>query len=763
MNEAQLKLFIRQAFSVENIADKALDKTDPIFKQVMQLVREKILALPEPNIMREEQWRAVQEEITTILQSGNDVFAQFLVDELYLSHPKMKEDAQRMIAALPSTKVFPGAAGQIEGMPMVAGLQSVQLQESVRSTINKVKVNNTRLVDLFGLQDIDTAKPAVLRDAISPWVKSNLKVIDGIVRTGILQGADTEAIANQIGKLMRKGVVRSGIRITETVDFQGTDAARRIRAQAKAVARTAVQDMNRRVHEQVWDANQFSSDLRWEWVAAFDSRTCPVCAPLDNILRMRRKSFPEWPIHVNCRCQVVLVDPEDEDPRAGIDVSPEEDGFDKKGGRKYKSKINVKGENLYRKAFDVKGENPSYADFLAQADRKTQGMFFGGENAGSIRAERFRSLIKQGMKPRDAMNKLITNAPTRRNVLKKIDITKIKFKPADEVIQKLGSTDFDLAIEEGGKILEKWDKEIGLTKSLKVYESIQKKQNRIFDQLLERYEAVPKGPKKAAAKAAFLRSTSYTDKAFQKYRDKFRVLRTKMLETNLTEEQVKSLKDNVWFSDHKIIKNRENYKKGTEEFIRMFNGKGFTKAVQGSATDPRNSPTIGTIQAVTERASNNLKGTVKVPFDFNKTTLFHELMHSVEAQNPWMGTAARKWAATKAYATKQLEMAFGEKFTNNLFDFSYKGRQLEKPLFALEGITGKPFADYEKAWADDYLSPYMGKFYDMKTMGFPDLVATEVFTVAIERLAEGNPTQIMALNKKHPELFRFFIWLSQQP
>lgn len=59
-------------------------------------------------------------------------------------------------------------------------------------------------------------------------------------------------------------------------------------------------------------------------------------------------------------------------------------------------------------------------------------MFFGGGNAGSIRADRFRTFIKGGLPPREAMQKLITNAPRPNQTLKKIDITKVRFKKADE-------------------------------------------------------------------------------------------------------------------------------------------------------------------------------------------------------------------------------------------------------------------------------------------------------------------------------------------
>ena len=59
-------------------------------------------------------------------------------------------------------------------------------------------------------------------------------------------------------------------------------------------------------------------------------------------------------------------------------------------------------------------------------------MFFGGGNAGSIRAERFRSLVKKGTPPREAMNKLITNAPRVKQQLTRIDITKVRFKSVEE-------------------------------------------------------------------------------------------------------------------------------------------------------------------------------------------------------------------------------------------------------------------------------------------------------------------------------------------
>ena len=107
----------------------------------------------------------------------------------------MREQAEKMVSAIPSVNIFPGTAGEIRGLPTVAGLQTIEMQDSVRAAVNSTKVNSTRLIDLFGLQDVDEFRPAIFKDTMSPWIKQKIKIIDGIVRTGIFQGAETEAIA----------------------------------------------------------------------------------------------------------------------------------------------------------------------------------------------------------------------------------------------------------------------------------------------------------------------------------------------------------------------------------------------------------------------------------------------------------------------------------------------------------------------------------------------------------------------------------------
>ena len=782
-------MFIRQAFSLDNIADGVIDRLDPSLRQSMAWVRGKVLELPDASLLREEEWKKMMSDIGTYLQSGNNVFAQFLIDDLRVWYPELKKTSEKMIREISPVKLMPGTAGQIEGMPTIGGLQTVELQDSVKDAIRNTKVNNTRLVDLFGLQDIDMAKPAIFRQTMTPWIKSNLKIIDRTVRTGILQGADTQAIADQIAGVMITGVKKRGVLDPATQLFtEGKDAYTQIKAQAKAVARTAVQDMNRQVNEQVWDEQTFSSDLRWEWVAAFDSRTCPVCAPLDNILRKDRKSFPEWPIHVNCRCQVVLVDPEDKDARAGIDISPEEDGFDRPGGRekpgrKYKSKINVKGEQFYRKAFDVKGENPSYADFLAQSDRVTQGTFFGGGNAGSIRAERFNTYLLEGKTPTQALHKLITNAPKPKSVLRKIDIEKVKFKDisllkaAEEAkaqIERTSSASFKRLRKKGDDFLRENHE------SVLVYESIVKKRKRAVEAIRKEKGTINRklkkillnDSKKDQIKLAtplknrfnkledqYARILDIEEKAWDKMAGNMRKVRRDITKvTPEFKEFVDKLIDDIDIVTPKVgtkfiergslikieqtltaaqnMKDKNLVKNSIKDFMYMFKGKGLTG----------NNP-LKRVEILTRdlRSYNENNQVWSIP---KKSVVFHELMHTVEKQRQDMFFTARRWLSGKAFTEDKLK-----KLRSHLGSKTPEFYKNNKPAFhPVDIFKNEAYMLERPRWVNDYMDGYMGVLY-------PDnWESTELWTVMAQEF--DTPGHMIKVLEKHPDFFRVMLGLA---
>ena len=221
------------------------------------------------------------------------------------------------------------------------------MADSTKYLLN-TKVNGKRVIDLFIPKD----------GAPSSFTKANRKMIDQLVTGGIIRGDSTAKIAEAVSKQLPQ----------------------QMQAQALALSRTAIQDYNRQVKEEVWNANRDAFarlGLKYEWVAALDSRTCPTCAPLDGSVKDNKTDFPKTPVHVNCRCQVVLIDPNDkDDPRSRYgQLASENPTKGQPGG--YATKKKVKGDNLYRKnrEFKPKKDQPvTYATYLADLARKAKGV-----------------------------------------------------------------------------------------------------------------------------------------------------------------------------------------------------------------------------------------------------------------------------------------------------------------------------------------------------------------------------------------------------
>ena len=368
MNDRQLALFIRHAFALERYGEDAVKVANPELRKAILRVQEIIRGrFPEEGLLRDKALRDLMPAVAEAMRPYNRAFAEALVGKMVDKTPEIQEAAIEMVE-----RARPVAPIEVQAGPVA---QSVELAL-------KTKVNNVKLSKLFNVDG---------EDAMSVWTKTNLKAISGEVQRGIIEGTLTEDIARTIA---------------------GPNAERRIRGQARAVARTAIQDYNRQVHEEVWDANAEALEgLEYEYVAALDSRTCPTCAPQDGKQEPRRSDFDiQPPVHVNCRCRLVLVDPEDpDDIRNGIQLKA-----DKPTGQgAYKTKVKVKGKKFYRQAEPVKGD--TYADYLAGSDRLTQVQFFGGGPIGRDRAQWFRTVVKdKKLTPEKALQKLLTGPVDKR-------------------------------------------------------------------------------------------------------------------------------------------------------------------------------------------------------------------------------------------------------------------------------------------------------------------------------------------------------------
>lgn len=428
MNAKQLEIFIREAFQAERWTAEIMEDVSPAFVQAMAEVRRIVGQLPNESLLRDMEWRRrYLPQVEQAIVPFNDALAEAVVQKMVEAGPGLEvatfSELRAAGVAVPSTRVIGNLGGGIS--------------DFTRMALESEVVKGTSLTRLFGYG------PDTDPQTTPPFTRSNLRVINQKVAAGIMNGTPTEEIANQIAREV-PAPGRRRLRINE----KGT-IAHEVNAWAKAIARTGIQDMNRQVHEQVWEANEVSGDeWGYEWVSALDPRVCPVCAPMDGKVRDKRSDFPLWPAHFNCRCQVVLIDKDErEDVRFGIEVSEKQFEYNGvpinklKGDERrkalssgyYASKVKVKGERLNRKVkeFDAAPgqRRVTYGDYLAQSNEQTQAAFFGGAK----RAGDFRAWMGAGKTPAQAMQKTIINMPGTTGALKDINPAKVRFRPLKDL------------------------------------------------------------------------------------------------------------------------------------------------------------------------------------------------------------------------------------------------------------------------------------------------------------------------------------------
>ena len=276
-------------------------------------VRRLISELPEESLLRGRAWRDMQPIVKIEMEPYAKGLRRAIEQQEVAGSPEMAAYAQREAEAA-------GAAiNRSLGAPT---------QTSVIAQLEKTRVGKARFRELFSPK----------QGPITPWTQSMFRVVDRKVRAGMIEGLTTQVIAdNVVHETISRGV--------PGVSLRGQTATRQIRAQAMAMTRTVTQDVANQIKEQVWDANADAlSGFVYQWSSALDSRTCATCAPLDNKTWKTRREAPTVPIHVNCRCQLLLIDPEDEfwqdDKRTGQQISetPYKTG--------YKTKVKVKGRSV---------------------------------------------------------------------------------------------------------------------------------------------------------------------------------------------------------------------------------------------------------------------------------------------------------------------------------------------------------------------------------------------------------------------------------
>lgn len=393
MSERQLKSIVRHAFSLVDTADRAVLDVDQLLGRVMLQVRRLVETLPEESLLRNKAWA----ELSTAAKLEMEPYSQALRTAVYreeaISAPGMAEYAKR-------EATYAGAN--------ITGTLNAPAAANVAAMVDKAKIGRTRFRQLFGTKD----------GMVSPWTQGMFRVVDRNVRTGILQGLTTQQIANQVvHETVSRGV--------PGVTLQGQTSVRQIRAQAMAMSRTVTQAVNNQVKTQFYKENADAVEgFIWMHFAALDSRTCETCAPLSGKESRDGKTFtdgtpvPDYPIHVNCRCDLVLIDPDDpfwkDGRQTGQQIS--EKPFSAKKEGTYKTKIKVKGQRFYRQAREFTGNN--FSDYLASSNLTTQTEFFGGGPIGKRRARFFRrELDRMNKDPQQILESMLTGPTTARKFI----------------------------------------------------------------------------------------------------------------------------------------------------------------------------------------------------------------------------------------------------------------------------------------------------------------------------------------------------------
>ena len=394
MNEDQLKAVVRHAFSLVDTADRAVLDVDQLLGRVMLQVRHLVETLPEEALFRNKAWTELSMAAKLEMESYTQALRSAVYREEGISAPGMAEHAKR-------EATYAGANITKPALTVSSA--------NVVAMVDEAKIGKASFKRLFGTKT----------GAVSPWTQGMFNIVDRNVRTGILQGLSTQEIANQVVH----ETIKNGV---PGVTLQGNTSVRQIRAQAQAMARTVTQDINQQIKNRVQEANKDAiKGMIWQHFSALDSRTCQTCAPLSGKTTTDKKTFedgtpvPYYPIHVNCRCDLVLIDPKDQEPKLpkmGQQIS--ETPFNPDNPGTYKTKVKVKGERFYRQAREFTGNN--YGDYLAASNLTTQTEFFGGGQIGVKRARYFRNQLARAGKGKDPMQILegmLTGPTTARKFI----------------------------------------------------------------------------------------------------------------------------------------------------------------------------------------------------------------------------------------------------------------------------------------------------------------------------------------------------------
>jgi hypothetical protein len=322
MNFEQLRLLLEGAIGKEAAIKQIVKLLGPYRQQAAQEIKGIIERLPDVNLAREKAFKQMADDILRVYGGYGEVTYRALIDTTPKIGGRSRKEAEANLKAA--------------GIPASNLAANVEVPYS--DIMNQVRVGERTLRDLL----VSTyAAPA-------PFALSNMASINKFVRTEMFKQVPTEKIAANV--------------ITQVI--------KQLSSTTNILAAESVYEFDRIVRENIEDANIESitlAGLQWEWVTMLDSKTCAICAPMSGQVQERKEDF-ETPFrpHIGCRCDLRLIDPQDEKPiRKGHTISENK----LEGDNAYKRKRNTKGTKYWEKTDDFKGD---YDQWLADQAKRAK-------------------------------------------------------------------------------------------------------------------------------------------------------------------------------------------------------------------------------------------------------------------------------------------------------------------------------------------------------------------------------------------------------
>ena len=582
--------------------------------------------------------------------------------------------------------------------------------------------------------------------------ESSAERLDLAVRSGVFAGESLQQISRRlVGRLDFDDLQKASVRQMAQAGGELTKLANN---QIQTIVRTSVNQVTNQASQAVYAANKKVAP-KYEYVATLDSRTSAICQRLDG-QKFDYNNGPTPPQHFNCRSTTVPV----------VDF----DGLQKKYPNLEKPP-NVVGRFRPSSTGQVP-QGTAYGDWLLKQDKELQIKTLGD----SAKVNYFKRLAGKEGSGQKALRKMIRNDGTKRSLKDlqrlygKVSTLKPKAKAVAETVTAVKSmantkvvegswgvtTDYKEAIRRGESMTKgRFEKANQLSKQYKkAFAEYETASENYFTYSWQKNYGTPTRLRKAGLtrseaidiyyKERAARRTKWleTRQAFRKIEvegsKEMAILRKELLETNVTNAEIKETLDKLPFKN-KTKALQAKVREQVEEFTKMFNGGGVTVNPNYSVRDGK----ISKVKLGTSRANNDALGEILVPFEdpelgymslSSKQTVFHEIGHSLEK--------VRK---------ENLDMAVNfraSKITSNIPTKS--AREVKKAWTLSESVL-----------PDEFISPYAGRPYQKYDRILNKTVdtATEIVSMGVEHFAD--PELMFRLYTIDPDHFHMILSMTR--